>query len=234
MSILLQIPSAPTDQQKKHIETINCQIEKLSCHKPDSVIDSRVEVTFRRMKDLVDKRTDLSLEEICIINKLVSGDGELRGPIENFLSKNNIAIRGYHGAPGEDLEQLLREYAIEYNPICKFSEPLLKICGAYLVFVLLHPFRDGNGRTGRIITAWLMCSQGYAALAPYLEKAMGNENVSHGKMFESGINNYLAWTGIGYLSFNAYFMNFFDGFLTELILISQQILKENSVVVKLL
>ncbi len=183
MSTLLQIPSAPTNEQKKHIRTINDQLKKLSHYESNFKVDSRVEVAFQRIQDLVSKGTDLSLEEICKVNELVGCDGRLRGPIENCWSKNNIAIRGYHGAPSEDLEQLIHEYITEYNLSDNFSEPLLKICGAYLIFELLHPFSDGNGRVGRIIAAWLMCSQGYAAWLPILRKLWVTKTGFMGRSF---------------------------------------------------
>jgi Fic family protein len=214
MTILLRIPDNPTDQQKLQIKQINNFIKLYEC-KLFTTHNQRIERGWQHIDQLIQKNTDLSVPAICTLNQLVGCKGELRGVIDSPWSENNIAIRGYQGARSKNLPKLMEEYVVWLSSPLQNVEPLLKICGAYLIFALLHPFRDGNGRTGRLIAAWLMRLDQYAVLAPYLEKIWGNENQSHGKTFESGIYHYSAWTHEPF--FEAYFMNFFDHFLKDLI-----------------
>jgi len=54
---------------------------------------------------------------------------------------------------GEDIVERLMENLIEYlNDDSKYTtDPLLKMCIAHYQFEAIHPFQDGNGRTGRIL-----------------------------------------------------------------------------------
>ncbi len=40
------------------------------------------------------------------------------------------------------------------------TDPLLKMCFAHYQFEAIHPFQDGNGRTGRILNLLYLISQG--------------------------------------------------------------------------
>jgi hypothetical protein len=213
----LKGPLDLTFEQEKQVERLNCLVAKLNKANFSCEPHHRVREAFAFIKGQGNEKK-LSVEEICHINKLTGCEGVLRKPIECPWSEENVAIRGYHGAPGENLPDLLCEYAERYGSIAsKFSHPLRNSCEAYLLFELLHPFKNGNGRTGRFISAWMMFKHGYGILAPFLEIMMGNENKIHAKLFESQITNYLAWHG---KDFHVYFVRFFDGFLRELIEIS--------------
>ncbi len=66
---------------------------------------------------------------------------------------------------GEALIENLMENLVEYlnNDETYPADPLLKMCVAHYQFEAIHPFWDGNGRTGRILnllylfSKWLLC-----------------------------------------------------------------------------
>jgi len=63
---------------------------------------------------------------------------------------------------GEDVIENLMDNLIEFlNDDEKFpSDPLLKMCIAHYQFEAIHPFQDGNGRTGRILNLLYLINKG--------------------------------------------------------------------------
>ncbi|MFC5282455.1 Fic family protein [Pedobacter alpinus] len=74
---------------------------------------------------------------------------------------------------GEDVLQNLMDNLIDYlNDDEKYPiDPLLKMCVAHYQFEAIHPFVDGNGRTGRILNLLYLVNKGLIAQpALYLSK----------------------------------------------------------------
>lgn len=63
---------------------------------------------------------------------------------------------------GENLIENLMDNWIEYlnNDELYEADPLLKMCVAHYQFEAIHPFQDGNGRTGRILNLLYLFSTG--------------------------------------------------------------------------
>lgn len=63
---------------------------------------------------------------------------------------------------GEELIEKLMDNLVEYlNNDEKYpTDPLLKMCIAHYQFEAIHPFQDGNGRTGRILNLLYLFSKG--------------------------------------------------------------------------
>lgn len=63
---------------------------------------------------------------------------------------------------GEELIEKLMHNLVEYlNDDEKYpTDPLLKMCIAHYQFEAIHPFQDGNGRTGRILNLLYLFSKG--------------------------------------------------------------------------
>lgn len=63
---------------------------------------------------------------------------------------------------GEELIENLMENLVDYlNNDEKYpTDPLLKMCIAHYQFEAIHPFQDGNGRTGRILNLLYLFSKG--------------------------------------------------------------------------
>lgn len=62
----------------------------------------------------------------------------------------------------EGLIETLMENLVEYlkNDDLYAADPLLKMCVAHYQFEAIHPFQDGNGRTGRILNLLYLFSKG--------------------------------------------------------------------------
>jgi len=96
------------------------------------------------------------------INKMllegVNGDG---GKLRN----GDIIIAGAKISPpgGLDIEEWLKvhkEYVMSYQDRMSDRTFLQDISAQHILFESIHPFADGNGRTGRIILNYLLISRG--------------------------------------------------------------------------
>lgn len=218
MGKLFQVPNILAGEHEKQIECIDSRIKKVRYD--ESAVASRVYSGYQQVREYVRKKSPLSIESILKLHRLIGGDGKLRkgngAPLQIEVVYKESR---YYPPPAERLKELLLELIKEYNSFNTFSEPLLKICNFYLSFELIHPFEDGNGRVGRLIVAWLICLEGYRALAPHLEKNMGNGN--HYNMFKSDVGIYYSTLKQRPESF---FTNFLEKFLGELVSIIDEAL----------
>lgn len=115
----------------------------------------------------------ISMSDIEYINEPVNKKG--RGIRTNLPSfNNNITRIENRKANGESEiiytpphgKELLQELLIDmldyiYDDDTYTIHPLIKIALAHYQFESIHPFRDGNGRTGRILNVLFLCQKGY-------------------------------------------------------------------------
>ncbi len=115
----------------------------------------------------------LSLSDIEEINKPVNKKSHnIRTNLPNFQSDltrlaNVNAMGGidilYTPPHGKSLLQKLMIDMLDfvYDDDTYLIHPLIKIALAHYQFESIHPFRDGNGRTGRILNILFLCHKGY-------------------------------------------------------------------------
>lgn len=77
-----------------------------------------------------------------------------------------VKIEGADFVPPEekDVPQLLKELIRFYHGKRKKLHPFVMACLLHAKFVEIHPFEDGNGRTGRAIMNWALIRAGYPKL----------------------------------------------------------------------
>ena len=71
----------------------------------------------------------------------------------------------------EDIKNLMVKFTefINSNSMLE-TDPLLRAAYAHYYLAMIHPFRDGNGRTARFIESWLLCKSGFPILALLLSE----------------------------------------------------------------
>jgi len=104
----------------------------------------------------------------------ISADMIVRWHKEIFLdTKQDIAGRfrdylvrvGDYGAPDwQDINKLIKELFEWYSKNKKMMHPVELAARAHYKFEKIHPFGDGNGRVGRLITAYLLRKGDYPLL----------------------------------------------------------------------
>ncbi len=115
----------------------------------------------------------ISLSDIEEINRPVNKKMHLiRTNLPNFQSdltriankKTNGEIEILYTPPhGKELLQKLLIDMLDfvYDDDTYLTHPLIKIALAHYQFESIHPFRDGNGRTGRILNILFLCQKEY-------------------------------------------------------------------------
>ncbi len=130
------------------------------------------------IRDKVDEKLNINLL-LKIHEKITTGDadanpGKVRNDIRRIKSKGKIV---YTAPPPEHLDVLLREFIDWFNNAVedRSLSPVTVAAICHFWFVWIHPFCDGNGRTGRLLTTFLLLkkkSEGtrYFALSDYYNR----------------------------------------------------------------
>ena len=102
-----------------------------------------------------------------IFQKIKSTQAGLRSPqaqvvIKQGQSEFRTGETVYTPPRGEGVVENLMTNLVEYlNDDKKYpADPLLKMCIAHYQFEAIHPFSDGNGRTGRILNLLYLVNKG--------------------------------------------------------------------------
>lgn len=121
---------------------------------------------------------ELTPELIADYNKAVLAALEVApGVVPGAYREGSVGVGPYLGAPAEDVEFLsgrLCEWLgsnfnpPEDSPDLAFVFSLVKAILAHLYFEWIHPFGDGNGRTGRLIEFHVLVSSGVPFPAAHL------------------------------------------------------------------
>ena len=120
---------------------------------------------------LLQEKGQFGIEDLEAINAPVNTQG--RGVRSNLSNFNTLTrIKRSNGSEDEIIytpphgKALLTEHLLEmleyiYNDEQYDEHPLIKIALAHCQFENIHPFYDGNGRTGRILNILFLCQKGY-------------------------------------------------------------------------
>ncbi len=119
---------------------------------------------YRRIKE----KDSIDLESIiAIFRQIKNTSSSLRAPhsltvIQRGQSEFRPGEVIYTPPRGQGVIERLMDNLLDYlNDDVRFdTDPLLKMCIAHYQFEAIHPFPDGNGRTGRIINLLYLVNKG--------------------------------------------------------------------------
>lgn len=92
------------------------------------------------------------------INKTIAGKGELRKGESRITGAKIVPPPPYY------IEDWITFYEKFVKQTYSETEFLMFLAKQHIMFETIHPFEDGNGRTGRIILNYLLVSNGYPPL----------------------------------------------------------------------
>ena len=113
---------------------------------------------------------EINSEEIKYFNKTILKEVPLEeGVIPGEVSRRNVGVLRYRGAPRENCEYLLDRMcewlnSPKFNPNeNKIVFAIIKAVLAHLYIAWIHPFGDGNGRVARLVELKIMLTSGAPA-----------------------------------------------------------------------
>lgn len=186
------------------------------------------------ISDLVFKQgqSDLTPELIHKFNEIVLKNLELReGVIAGEFPPFGMGVSRYKGAPGADrgylLDRLCKWVNEDWRPDWVRESDrevgtifgILKAIVAHIYFEWIHPFGDGNGRTGRLIEFYILVAAGAPLPAGHL--LSNHYNLTRTEYYQRFDQSSKADNGI--MSFLLYAVGgLLDGLQTQLDLIRTQ------------
>ncbi|MGH7943241.1 MAG: Fic family protein [Limisphaerales bacterium] len=99
-------------------------------------------------------------EEILRLHKIMAGDVMDQGTAGRYRT---IAVRvgRYQPPPPSDVSGLMFELLTWWNKQAANLSPVLSSAIVHYRFESIHPFADGNGRTGRALALWELYRRGF-------------------------------------------------------------------------
>jgi len=126
----------------------------------DSIEVKNLGMAFDYLYELSQHSTPLTETDIKQIHKLVIGDDANLNPGD--YRNIGVIISGSEHKPPEPFEVPMKMMElVEWVNENKDQSPIIVATIAHHEFVKIHPFKDGNGRTARIILNLLLLQRGY-------------------------------------------------------------------------
>lgn len=115
---------------------------------------------YEYVEQMVKERKPLSAYEICNIHSLVLAD---RPEDRGRWRRVPVRIMGASVEPPQPylIEPMIAELLTDYTSVMVRMHPVERIALFHLRFEGIHPFVDGNGRTGRLLLNMQLMQAGY-------------------------------------------------------------------------
>ena len=99
-------------------------------------------------------------EEIFHLHEIMAGEVMDQGEAGRY---RNVRVRvgRYHPPPPQDVSGLMWELLSWWNEKAAMLSPVLSSAILHYRFEAVHPFADGNGRTGRALALWELYRRGF-------------------------------------------------------------------------
>lgn len=109
------------------------------------------------------KEAELSLPLMLFLHKMLIANirDEIAGRFRN--EGEWVRVGAHIGSDPKDIERLLTEMLATYNTKAD-ANVVSRIARFHLVFEVVHPFCDGNGRIGRVLNNYALTREGYVPI----------------------------------------------------------------------
>ncbi|MFH1899490.1 MAG: Fic family protein [Patescibacteria group bacterium] len=211
------------------------EVKKVLKNKPEYIRDSEREVlNYNNALEFLDKqlkksKRSLDAKLILNIHIMVMKDLLSSHKLNNFRTEpvfvNDPKLRKtvYWPPDTKDVSKLIGELILYVNDNYDRVDPILLAGIFHKQFVVIHPFVDGNGRTTRLLTKYLLTNMGLDTFNLFSFENYYNENVTRYFQNVGVIGNY--YDIKDQLDFTTWLEYFTDGIVDELLRVSAELKK---------
>lgn len=159
----------PEEVVKKIIETGNLSYKnKNEAREVLNSIDA-----FDYLKDFNFNLVSIKRLYYILTKRLLMENGN---PYPKGFKKDNLIVGNSSTTSPEKVKKELEELVKWYKKSKSKIHPLILAYDFHLKYEMIHPFRDGNGRTGRLILNKILIQNGYPPIIVYKENKQGYFN----------------------------------------------------------
>jgi Fic family protein len=128
---------------------------------------------FKYLKDFNFNLASIKRLYYILTDKLVMENGN---PYPKGFKTGNVIVGNSETTSPENVEKELVKLIKWYKENKKKIHPLVSAFKFHLEYERIHPFRDGNGRTGRLILNKILMQNGYPPMIVYKENKVSYFN----------------------------------------------------------
>lgn len=107
------------------------------------------------------KKSPLTHEDILGLHKIIGGGGVMNQGTAGRYRTVAVRVGGFVPPPAADVPRLMSELLEWWNKEAPNLSPPLTSAIIHYRFESIHPFADGNGRTGRALALWELYRRGF-------------------------------------------------------------------------
>lgn len=149
----------------RRVARAEAQLSLFGDKPPDAEMQAlrNVSVT-QQASELALTDADFTVESLCDMHATLMGDDPVAGQLrdrQNWVGGGALGgpLTARHvGPPAEHVDQLLSDLVAYVNRAD--GNPLVRAAIAHAQFETIHPFPDGNGRTGRALIQYMLLREG--------------------------------------------------------------------------
>ncbi len=140
-----------------------------------------------------------------------------------FVNNPQTGATIYWPPDAKDVKKLINDLINFTNTNRNLIDPLIIASLFHKQFVLIHPFMDGNGRTARLATKFLLANLGINTFNLFSFENYYNKNVTNYFKNVGALGNYYDLAGS--INFTAWLEYFTDGIIDELFRVKKLLLE---------
>lgn len=107
------------------------------------------------------KKSPLTHEDVLKLHKIIAGGGVMDQGTSGRYRTSAVRVGKFVPPPAAEVSGLMFELLDWWNKEAPALSPVLSSAIVHYRFEAIHPFADGNGRTGRTLALWELYRRGF-------------------------------------------------------------------------
>ena len=106
------------------------------------------------------KRSAITHAEVLKLHRIMAGEVMDQGKAGEYRTIR-VKVGDYVAPRPEDVRRMISDLLAWWNKFATKTSPILSAAIVHHQFETIHPFADGNGRTGRMLSLWELYRRGF-------------------------------------------------------------------------